>query len=66
MTTRKGGVHRPIPRPCILYAQLDHHCPWMGKCIGKHNMTPFVTFVSTVYVVLGYAIVATIVWFLID
>lgn len=18
--------------------QIDHHCPWMGQCIGKHNM----------------------------
>ena len=21
--------------------QLDHHCPWSGKCIGKGNIRPF-------------------------
>ena len=23
---------------------LDHHCPWMGKCIGKRNMMFFMIF----------------------
>ena len=21
--------------------ELDHHCPWMGKCIGKGNIAYF-------------------------
>mmetsp|Transcript_4034 Transcript_4034/g.4159 ORF Transcript_4034/g.4159 Transcript_4034/m.4159 type:complete len:193 (+) Transcript_4034:117-695(+) len=27
---------------CIL--NLDHHCPWMGKCIGQKNMKWFIMF----------------------
>jgi hypothetical protein len=22
----------------------DHHCPWMGKCVGKKNMKWFIIF----------------------
>ena len=26
--------------------ELDHHCPWTGKCIGKKNIKYFFTFSS--------------------
>jgi hypothetical protein len=29
-------------------AQLDHHCPFTGKCIGKKNMIPFVIFFGSI------------------
>mmetsp|Transcript_14091 Transcript_14091/g.23339 ORF Transcript_14091/g.23339 Transcript_14091/m.23339 type:complete len:109 (+) Transcript_14091:373-699(+) len=28
--------------------ELDHHCPWMGKCVGKGNMFWFKCFIATV------------------
>jgi len=30
---------------CVV--DLDHHCPWSGKCIGKGNMKPFQFFLGT-------------------
>ncbi|KAL7551695.1 hypothetical protein ACHAWF_015269 [Thalassiosira exigua] len=35
----------------------DHHCPWMGTCIGKRNFTAFMTFNVTWLLYLFYAII---------
>ena len=29
----------------------DHHCPWVGKCIGKSNMCQFQCFLCSVFVI---------------
>lgn len=41
---------------CIL--ELDHHCPWTGKCIGKDNLKPFYTFlISTlIYMIFNISV----------
>ncbi len=47
-----GGAHCPDCNVCI--AGYDHHCVWMGTCIGKKNYRQFVRFnVSWLYY-LGY------------
>lgn len=28
----------------VCIRELDHHCPWMGKCIGKRNLWAFYSF----------------------
>ena len=38
--------HCPDCDICIL--ELDHHCVWTGKCIGKKNLYLFYVFVSLV------------------
>jgi hypothetical protein len=40
-----GCGHCDTCNVCI--AKLDHHCPWMGKCIGQFNMKWFVLFITT-------------------
>lgn len=41
-------VHCGICNCCI--ERLDHHCPWLGTCIGKRNYKYFIMFVSLVAV----------------
>jgi hypothetical protein len=44
----KGTAHCQYCNCCI--DNLDHHCPWMGKCIGKKNMKYFQCFIGVVIV----------------
>ena len=50
-----GAVHCPDCNVCI--KGFDHHCPWMGTCIGEKNYTPFLAFNITWLIYLFYAIV---------
>lgn len=47
------GIYQPIGTAHCSYCNccidhLDHHCPWMGKCIGKKNMIWFQSFIGVV------------------
>jgi hypothetical protein len=46
------AVHCPDCNVCI--AHYDHHCPWMGTCIGGSNMKPFVRFNLSWFLLLLY------------
>jgi hypothetical protein len=50
-----GGAHCPDCNICV--AGFDHHCVWMGTCIGKNNMQYFVRFNLSWLGYLLYAIV---------
>ena len=39
-------VHCGLCNCCI--ERLDHHCPWLGTCIGKRNYKYFIIFVTLV------------------
>ena len=34
--------HCSICNKCVM--RMDHHCPWMGQCVGKRNMKWFILF----------------------
>lgn len=36
------GNHCKICNICII--KYDHHCPWIGKCIGRNNYLSFKAF----------------------
>ncbi len=37
-----NAVHCPECDVCV--EGYDHHCPWMGTCIGSRNYAPFLLF----------------------
>ncbi|CAE7169173.1 PAT08 [Symbiodinium pilosum] len=38
----------------------DHHCPWMGKCIGSNNLCSFYTFLFVGFGSLGYILLVAL------
>ena len=34
-----GAMHCEACGVCV--KQLDHHCPWMGRCVGRRNLRSF-------------------------
>ncbi|KAL7569923.1 hypothetical protein ACA910_008584 [Epithemia clementina (nom. ined.)] len=49
------GVHCPDCNVCV--AGFDHHCAWMGCCIGQKNYKQFMRFNMTWLVYLLYAVI---------
>jgi hypothetical protein len=45
----------------VCVSNLDHHCPWTGKCIGQKNIKYFHSFLSLLMLQIGFVLVCTIV-----
>jgi DHHC palmitoyltransferase len=41
---------------CVL--ELDHHCPWMGQCVGKYNLFYFYGFLWAIIILIVFTTVA--------
>ena len=58
----QGTSHCYDCNACVL--ELDHHCPWTGKCIGKYNLRYFYGFLWSISALMCYVTVGTLVWVL--
>ena len=61
------GIIRPIRSThcgdcnnCV--ERLDHHCPWVGNCVGKRNYKYFLGFIIAVNILTDYLIAFSIVY----
>ncbi len=45
---------------CI--SELDHHCPWTGKCIGGKNLKYFYAFLTSLTILIFFTVVQLVVY----
>jgi len=51
------AVHCGICNCCI--ERLDHHCPWLGTCVGKRNYKYFIVFITLLAVLVIKGVIIT-------
>lgn len=58
VTQPRGCSHCEFCQVCV--EGFDHHCPWMGKCIGRQNLVAFYMFICISFSSLGYIFLCTV------
>ena len=59
-----GATHCYDCDRCVM--ELDHHCPWTGKCIGRRTITVFYVFTSTLCIHVLIVTFTTVAFFIGD
>lgn len=69
--TKNRCIHCDVVRPpgvshcydCgVCVHDLDHHCPWTGKCIGKKNLKWFYVFLSCLLGLISFSVLGLVMW----
>lgn len=47
---RCGVCYVQVGHCSLSLSQLDHHCPWMGKCIARNNLVLFYISVASFFI----------------
>jgi predicted amidophosphoribosyltransferase len=40
----------------VCVEKMDHHCVWVGKCVGKNNIFSFYSMLTSIGIVYGFII----------
>jgi len=52
-----GISHCKICKICV--EKFDHHCPWLGNCIGKNNYKYFFIFISSFNILIYFNLIVS-------